>query len=107
MTTPTAGPLAWVQWTHRLLAYSLAAYLIWWVGRARPRVWWVLAIVVFQIAIAAAMVISGFPGALQAAHAAVGAGVWAAVVVAALRPATSPAAAAVASPRDPTPPDIR
>src|SRR5256885_15335800 len=98
MTTPTAGPLAWVQWTHRLLAYSLAAYLIWWVGRARPRVWWVLAIVVFQIAIAAAMVVSGFPGALQAAHAAVGAGGGAAGVVAAARPATTPAAGCGAAP---------
>src|SRR5712671_1757237 len=104
---PTAGPLAWVHWTHRLLAYSLTGYLISWFVRARPQLWWVLAIVVFQIVIAAAMVLSGFPGALQAAHAAVGAGVWAAIVVAAVRPVTSPAAAAAASPRGPTPPSTR
>src|SRR5437762_3743672 len=30
---PTAGPLAWIHWTHRLLAYSLAGYLIRWGGR--------------------------------------------------------------------------
>jgi cytochrome c oxidase assembly protein subunit 15 len=105
---PSAGPLAWVQWTHRLLAYSLAGYLIWLVVRsADRRAWGLVAIVVLQIAIAATMIQLGFPGALQAAHAAVGAGVWATVVIAAVRPATDPVAAAAASPRDPTLPDTR
>lgn len=105
---PTAGPLAWIHWTHRLLAYSLAGYLIWWVVRAADRrTWGLLAIVVLQIAIAATMVLSGFPGGLQAAHAAVGAGVWAAVLIAAVKPATNPAAAVAASPRGPTLPDTR
>ncbi len=105
---PTAGPLAWVHWTHRLLAYTLAGYLIWWVVRsADRRASGLLAIVVLQIAIAATMIQLGFPGALQGAHAAVGAGVWAMVVVAALKPATDPAAAAAASPQGPTPPRTR
>jgi len=81
---PHAGPLAAIHWTHRLLAYTLAGYLIWWVVRsADRRAWGVLAIVALQIAIAATMLQLGFPGALQAAHAAVGAGVWAMVVIAA------------------------
>ena len=81
---PTAGPLAWVQWIHRLLAYTLTGSLIWLVVRsADRRAWGLLAIVVVQIAIAATMIQLGFPGALQAAHAAVGAGVWAGGVIAA------------------------
>ena len=88
---PTAGPLAWVHWTHRLLAYTLAGYLVWWVMRSVDRRAWggLLAIVVLQIAIAATMIQLGFPGSLQAAHAAVGAGVWGMVVIAAVRPATA------------------
>ena len=81
---PHAGPLATIHWTHRLLAYTLAGYLVWWAVRSRERrVWALLAIVALQIAIAATMIQLGFPGALQAAHAAVGAGVWAGVVIAA------------------------
>jgi len=104
---PSAGPLAWVHWTHRLLAYSLAGYLTWWVVRTGRQLWWVLAIVALQITIAATMVLDGFPTGLEIAHAAVGAGVWAAVVIAAVRPATSPAAAAAVSPEGPTLPDTR
>lgn len=104
---PSAGPLAWLHWTHRLLAYSLAGYLIWWVVRTGRQLWWLLAIVVLQITIAATMVLSGFPTGLQVAHAAVGAGVWAAVVIAAVKPATAPVAAFLASPRGPTLPDTR
>ena len=80
---PTAGPLAWVHWVHRLLAYSVAGYVIWWMARDQRRAGWVLGIVLLQITIAATMIALGFPGALQAAHAAVGAGVWAGVVIAA------------------------
>ena len=83
---PTAGPLAWIQWIHRLLAYSLAGYLIWWMARDQRRAGWVLGIVLLQITIAATMIALGFPGALQAAHAAVGAGVWGAMVIAAVNP---------------------
>jgi len=104
---PTAGPLAWVHWTHRLLAYALFATAIWWVARQPRRGWLLFGVVLIQIAIAATMVETGFPGALQAAHAAVGAGVWAAVVLTALTPAAGPAAAAAASPLDPTRSDRR
>jgi len=81
---PTAGPLAWVHWIHRLLAYSLAGYLIWWMTRDQRRAGWVLGIVLLQITIAATMIGLGFPSALQVAHAGVGAAVWAAIVVAAV-----------------------
>lgn len=105
---PSAGPLAWVHWTHRLLAYTLAGYLIWCVVRsADRRAWGFLAIVALQIAIAATMIQLGFPGALQAAHAAVGAGVWATVLIAAVRPAANPAAVASALPQGPILPDTR
>jgi len=83
---PTGGPLAWVHWVHRLLAYSVAGYVIWWMARDQRRAGWVLGIVLLQITIAATMIALGFPGALQAAHAAVGAGVWGATVIAAVNP---------------------
>jgi cytochrome c oxidase assembly protein subunit 15 len=103
---PHAGPLASIHWTHRLLAYTLAGYLVWWIVRSKERrVWILLGVVAAQIAIAATMIQLGFPGALQAAHAAVGAGVWAAVVTLALRPAADPVAAVSASPRGQTLPD--
>jgi heme A synthase len=40
------------------------------------RAWPLLCIVLVQIAIAATMLLTGFPSALQVAHVAVGAGVW-------------------------------
>lgn len=104
---PTAGPLAWTQWIHRLLAYSLAGYLVWWVVREPRRAWWLLGIVAVQIAIAATMIALGFPSALQAAHAGVGAAVWAAMVIAALTPAASRAASSWALPPDPSRPGTR
>jgi heme A synthase len=105
---PHAGPLAAIHWTHRVLAYTLVGYLVWWAVRSRQRrVWELLALVVVQIAIAATMIQLGFPGGLQAAHAAVGAGVWATMVLAAVRPATTPAAALAALPPDPTLPRTR
>jgi cytochrome c oxidase assembly protein subunit 15 len=103
---PHAGPLAAIHWTHRVLAYTLVGYLVWWAVRSRQRrVWELLALVVVQIAIAATMIQLGFPGALQAAHAAVGAGVWGAIVIAAVRPAADPAAVVSASPPGQTLPD--
>jgi len=104
---PTAGPLAWVQWIHRLLAYSLAGYLIWWMTRDPRSAQWLVVIVLLQITIAATMIGLGFPSGLQVAHAGVGAAVWAAMVITAVRPATTPVAAPSASPRDPTRPDRR
>jgi len=104
---PTAGPLAWVQWIHRLLAYTLLGYVIWWMSRDARRAGWLVGIVLLQITIAATMIGLGFPSALQVAHVAVGAAVWAAIVIAAVRPATTPAVAASASLRDPTLPGRR
>jgi heme A synthase len=104
---PTAGPLAWVQWIHRLLAYTLLGYVIWWMSRDARRAGWLVGIVLLQITIAATMIGLGFPSALQVTHVAVGAAVWAAIVIAAVRPATTPAVAASASLRDPTLPGRR
>jgi heme a synthase len=82
---PDGNYLQLVHWTHRLLAYTLFGYAVWWATRARRRgVWWVVALVALQGAVAAAMVLLALPRALQAAHVAVGAAVWAALVVAAL-----------------------
>jgi heme a synthase len=81
---PTGGSLQYIHWTHRLLAYALVGYVIWWATRFRGRkAWAAAALVGVQVAVAAAMVLLGLPGGLQAAHVAVGAGVWAAVVLAA------------------------
>jgi len=90
----TAGPLAVIQWIHRLLAYSLAIVVAVWALRTPqrgPKV--VLGLVVLQIAIGAATVLLGLPRALQAAHVAVGAAVWAGVVLVVIKtkaPATPP-----------------
>src|SRR6266545_4730565 len=37
---PHAGPLAAIHGTHRVLAYSLLGYLVWWVVRSRQRRVW-------------------------------------------------------------------
>jgi heme A synthase len=74
-----------VHWTHRLLAYSLAAYVLVWAVKSRSRApRYLLALVVAQVAVAAAMVLLALPKVLQAAHVAVGAGLWAGLVLAAL-----------------------
>jgi heme A synthase len=79
---PGAGP-AVIQWIHRLLAYTLTGYVVWWAVRSRrPPAWSVLALVVLQVAVGAATVLLGLPPGLQAAHVAVGAAVWAGVVLA-------------------------
>jgi len=52
--------------------------------RSRRRgAWWVVALVAVQITVAAAMVLLTLPPALQAAHVALGAAVWAGLVLAA------------------------
>lgn len=87
---PDGGSLAHVHWTHRLLAYGLTVYVVVWVLRRRRRRGFLgapaaalLAIVVTQVALGAATVLLGLPAGLQAAHLAVGTGVWAAAVLAA------------------------
>ena len=80
----TAGPLALIQWTHRLLAYAFAIAATVWAMRSPacgPKI--VLGLIVLQICVGAATVLLGLPRGLQAAHVAVGAAVWAGVVLAA------------------------
>jgi heme A synthase len=82
---PAGNYLQHIHWTHRLLAYTLVAYVVWWAVRSRRRgAWYVVALVTAQVVVAAAMVLLGLPQPLQAAHVAVGAGVWAALVLAVL-----------------------
>ncbi|PYO41470.1 MAG: hypothetical protein DMD33_13550 [Gemmatimonadetes bacterium] len=82
---PAGNYLQHVQWTHRLLAYTLAGYVVWWAIRTKTRgAWCVVALVALQVAVAASMVLLGLPQPLQAAHVAVGAAVWAALVLAVL-----------------------
>jgi heme A synthase len=79
------GPLQHIHWTHRLLAYALAAYVLVWAWKAESRgPSYVLLLVAAQMGVAAAMVLLALPRALQAAHVAVGAAVWAGLVLAAL-----------------------
>jgi heme A synthase len=79
---PTAGGLAVIQWLHRLLAYALFAYVVWWAVRSRGRAaWGVVALVSLQVAVGAATVLLGLPRELQAVHVAVGAAVWAGLVL--------------------------
>jgi heme a synthase len=80
---PAGNYLQQVQSTHRLLAYTLFGYVWWWALRTKTRpVWYVAGIVTLQVAVAAAMILLALPQPLQAAHVAVGAAVWAALVIA-------------------------
>jgi heme a synthase len=82
---PAGNYLQQIHWTHRLLAYTLFGYVLWWAMRSRRRgVWFVVALVTVQVVVAAAMVLFALPQPLQAAHVAVGAAVWAALVLAVL-----------------------
>jgi len=82
----TGNYLQYVQWAHRLLAYTTYAYLLAWALATRRRAaLLVLGLATLQIGIAAAMVTLGLPEPLQVTHVAVGAAVWAAVILAALR----------------------
>src|SRR5437016_6525931 len=79
---PDGNYLQYIQWTHRLLAYTLLGYSVWWAWRTRARAAWaVVRLVALQVAVAAAMVLLGLPRSLQAVHVAVGAGVWAGIVI--------------------------
>ena len=87
--TSGGGGAAHIHWVHRLLAYSLTALVV---ARAvrmpGPQTWAVLALVLLQVAIGAGTVLMGLPPAMQAAHVAVGAAVWAGVVLAAAEQTT-------------------
>jgi heme A synthase len=80
---PAGNYLQHVHWTHRVLAYGLFAYSLWWAVRTKRRgAWYVVALITLQVAVAAAMVLLGLPPVLQATHVAVGAAVWAGLVLA-------------------------
>jgi heme A synthase len=80
---PVGNYLQHVHWTHRLLAYGLFGYSLWWAVRTKRRgAWYVVALITLQVAVAAAMVLLGLPPVLQATHVAVGAAVWAGLVLA-------------------------
>jgi len=80
---PAGNYLQHVQWTHRLLAFALAGYVVWWALRTkRLGAWYVVGLVALQVAVAAAMILLGLPRLLQATHVAVGAAVWAGLVLA-------------------------
>ena len=80
---PDGNSLRLLQWIHRLLAYTLFGYVVWWAVRSkRGGAWAVAALVTLQVVIAAAMVLLALPRPLQAMHVAIGTGVWAAVVLA-------------------------
>jgi len=80
---PEGNYLQHIHWVHRLLAYTLLGYTVWWAIRTRSRgAWRVVALVTLQIGVAAALVLFGLPRPLQALHVAVGAGVWAGLVLA-------------------------
>ena len=81
---PDGNYLQHIHWTHRLLAYAFALYAAGWAWRVPGRkTRAVLGLVLLQVTVAAAMVLLALPRPLQALHVAVGAGVWAAVVLAA------------------------
>jgi cytochrome c oxidase assembly protein subunit 15 len=81
----TGNGLQYLQWTHRLLAYTTYAYLLAWALAARRRAaLLVLGLATLQIVIAAVMVTADLPRLVQAAHVAVGAALWGTVVYVAL-----------------------
>jgi len=82
---PAGNYLQHVHWVHRLLAYTLFGYVLWWaVSTKRRGAWYVVGLVTLQVAVAAAMVLLALPPPLQAAHVAVGTAVWAGLVLAIL-----------------------
>jgi cytochrome c oxidase assembly protein subunit 15 len=91
---PAGNYLQHVHWVHRLLAYTLFGYVLWWALHTRThRAWGVAALVTLQVAVAAAMVLLALPPPLQAAHVAVGTAVWAGLVLAVCsEPSHGPAA---------------
>jgi heme A synthase len=80
---PAGNYLQDIHWIHRLLAYTLFGYSLWWAVHTRRRgAWFVVALVTVQVVVAAAMVLLALPQTLQALHVAFGAAVWAGLVMA-------------------------
>src|SRR2546428_8246144 len=75
---PDGNYLQHIHVTHRLLAYTLLGYTLWWAVRTKqPAAWGVAGLVTLQVAVAAAMGLLALPQPPQALHVAVGAAVWA------------------------------
>ena len=95
---PPGGVPAALHWSHRALAFTLLALLAVGSLRAGPgvRAAWGMAFAaaLLQVGLAAAMVLGSLPGELRAAHAAMGAVVWASLVVLLLRAGRTTAAEA-------------
>lgn len=84
-----AGPLAILQWVHRLCAYALVLHLVGLTiasrrrGAAAPVVYaatGALIVGAAQVVVAATMILAHLPPVWRALHAAVGVGVWVALV---------------------------
>jgi heme A synthase len=91
---PTTGGLAQLHWIHRLFAYLFALHVIGWAIRRPGGSRVVLGLVLLQVIVAAGMVSSGFPPALQALHVAVGVALWGALVIVNTRSVVTPSLAA-------------
>jgi len=75
----------YIQWAHRLLAYTTYAYLLAWaLATCRRSAFIVLGVATLQIAIAAVMVTHSLPQLLQVGHVAVGGALWGTVAYTAL-----------------------
>jgi protoheme IX farnesyltransferase len=85
---PPRTPFGAIHWIHRVAAFGFVAYMIWFASRLkRDRsplflpASMVLMLVVAQIGIAAAMVLSLLPTGLRALHLMMGTAIWAALVI--------------------------
>ncbi len=87
---PEGGGLVHLHWTHRLIAYALIVVMAIAVARTirqgapaavRRSALVAMHLAVVQVVVAAAMVLMQLPDSLRALHLAVGAGLWAALVV--------------------------
>jgi heme A synthase len=86
---PSGGGLVHIHWTHRLVAFALFFYVLYgafatWrttTARVRYAASAAAAIVIAQLVVAAALVLTHLPQHLQALHLAVGAAVWGALVL--------------------------
>lgn len=96
---PPAGGQGLLHWTHRLLAFGLAAALLWLPWRLRGKragrplrraAWGAVAAALGQIGIGAAMILALLPTTLRAAHLFGGTAVWLALVVLVFHSAREP-----------------
>src|SRR5690348_1858674 len=66
---PDGNRFQYIQWTHRLFAYSLVIAAVFWAVRSRrPGPRWLLVLVLMQVGVAAGMVLGGLPEALRIAQ---------------------------------------